>query len=141
MVKSFYSGHCTIGMFSWCPHQQVSIREGVYFSQTTVIYHWLGLSLCPYYLLQRGFQKVRVGCTCTCLNPFTPNIHLQVLHSQFLVEVNLREDLNSNSFTPSSPRNFTLCKLYPDFIFTLISSALVHQVLTNVFHHYSSEFI
>ena len=52
---------------------------------------------------------MRVSCTCTCLNPFTPNIHLQVLHSQFLVEVNLREDLNSNSFAPSSPQETLLC--------------------------------
>lgn len=52
---------------------------------------------------------MRVSCTCTCLNPFTPNIHLQILHSQFLVEVNLREDLNSNSFAPSSPQETLLC--------------------------------
>jgi len=51
---------------------------------------------------------VRVSYTCTCLNPLTTNINLQVLYSQFLEEVNLREDLNSNSFAPSSPQETLL---------------------------------
>ena len=63
---------------------------------------------------------MRVSCTCTCLNPFTPNIHLQVLHSQFLVEVNLREDLNSNSFAPSSPQETLLCANYTQISYLLL---------------------
>ena len=95
------------------------------------------LSILSGCLLKRGFHKLRVGCTCTCLNPFTPNIHLQVLHSQLLVEVNLREDLNSNSFSPSSPQEFYFVQTLPRFhiysYFCWLSSLSSYQCFSPLF--------
>ena len=58
--------------------------------------------------VKAGFPQGESKLYMHLFKPFTPNIHLQVLHSQFLAEVNLREDLNSNSFAPSSPQETLL---------------------------------
>ena len=39
----------TVGTSSQCPHQRESVIAGVYFSQTSVIWFFLGFNCCPFY--------------------------------------------------------------------------------------------